>query len=396
MQELLFLLLPLAAASGWYSGRRSRQQKVAGPAAGKAYFKGLDFLLNEQPDKAIDAFVELLEVDEDTVETHLALGTLFRRQGETDRAIRIHQGLIARPNLNGNLRSQALLELGRDYLKAGVFDRAIGLFEELLEQRLLQVPALRNLHKIYQATREWEKALQTALRLEELGEPSLRVERAHYLCEMALMAADGVATVQHLRQALSIHPQCVRASIVLGQEFQRRGDQHEAIKHFERVREQDFLFFGEVVRPLSDAMLALGQRERLQQVLRDAAERHGDTRALSALSALVREGQGDQAAVALVQNFLDRHPGLKGMQQLVDFQLASPATTDRDLLLLMQTVIRRMLDAEYPYRCRRCGFDAHQLHWQCPSCKGWGGMKPMSGSYCLESSKTRELLIDKV
>jgi lipopolysaccharide biosynthesis regulator YciM len=164
VQELLLLLLPVAAASGWIAARRSQRQERGKCVndTSPVYFRGLNHLLNEEPDKAIDAFVEMLEVDSDTVETHLALGNLFRRRGEVERAIRIHQNLIARPALTREQRAQALLELGQDYMRAGLLDRAENLFRELKDTRLHVRQALKNLLVIYEKERDWQACLDTA------------------------------------------------------------------------------------------------------------------------------------------------------------------------------------------------------------------------------------------
>ncbi|MEJ2123258.1 MAG: tetratricopeptide repeat protein [Alphaproteobacteria bacterium] len=187
MLEFLILLLPVAAASGWVAARRSlavKQQKQPQDIS-PVYFKGLNYLLNEQPDKAIDLFIEMLDVDSDTVETHLALGNLFRRRGEVDRAIRIHQNLIARPSLNREQRAQALLELGKDYMRAGLFDRAENLFIELTELRLFNDQAYLNLLEIYQQEKDWQRCLDVTAKINSLRDPTLNNAIAHFYCELA-------------------------------------------------------------------------------------------------------------------------------------------------------------------------------------------------------------------
>ena len=197
MQELLLLLLPVAAASGWLAARRSarKEQKACVGETGPVYFRGLNHLLNEEPDKAIDAFVEMLEVDSDTVETHLALGNLFRRRGEVERAIRIHQNLIARPALTREQRAQALLELGQDYMRAGLLDRAENLFREPKETKLHVKPALGHLLVIYEKESDWQSCLDTADQLESISGEKLGLQKSHYHCELAVIAkAEGRAS----------------------------------------------------------------------------------------------------------------------------------------------------------------------------------------------------------
>ena len=187
MLELLWLLLPLAAASGWLAARRGVRGTKAQlmPELSSDYFQGLNYLLNEQPDKAIEVFVRMLEVNSDTVETHLALGNLFRRRGEVDRAIHIHQNLIARPTLKPEQRTQALMELGQDYMRAGLLDRAESLFEELVQVDAHTAAALQQLLVIYQQEKDWDRAIQTARRLGVVSGRNMAPVIAQYYCELA-------------------------------------------------------------------------------------------------------------------------------------------------------------------------------------------------------------------
>src|SRR5690554_2987083 len=218
MVELFWLLLPVAALSGWLIGRRrdSRPDSDGGKLHGE-YFQGLNYLLNEQPDKAIEVFTRMVEVDSDTVETHLALGNLFRRRGEVDRAIRIHQNLIARPTLNAEQRSLALLELGMDYMRSGLLDRAEGLFKELAETGNHMEPALRQLLVIYQQEKDWSNAIMVARRLESISGEALHAVVAQFHCERAsehLAAGREREAQEDVRRALNVDPRCVRASLM--------------------------------------------------------------------------------------------------------------------------------------------------------------------------------------
>src|SRR3990172_4271983 len=216
--DLLWLLLPLAAASGWYVARLEQKRRVQKSLdLPSAYFTGLNFLLNEQPDKAIEVFIRVLEVNSDTVETHLALGNLFRRRGEVERAIRIHQNLIARPTLDKEQRSQALLELGQDYFKAGLFDRAENLFLELAEIRAHSEQALRLLLHIYQQEKEWEKAISVVRKLARVSGRNMNSMIAHFYCELAeqdIARSNHPSARDRLGQALAADGECVRASIL--------------------------------------------------------------------------------------------------------------------------------------------------------------------------------------
>src|SRR5436190_9437645 len=254
---LLPLLLPVAVASGWFAARLERVRDARRSFdLPTAYIKGLNLLLNEQPDKAIEMFIRALEVNSETVETHLALGSLFRRRGEVERAIRIHQNLIARPTLDKEQRSQALLELGQDYLKAGLFDRAENLFLELSELRQHSEQALRQLLHIYQQEKEWEKAVAVTRKLARVSGKDMNPVIAHYYCEIteqALAKRNVVEARDYLAQALAADPNCVRASMLQGDLHIEQGETREAIRAWQHVEGQDVHYLGEVAERIARA-----------------------------------------------------------------------------------------------------------------------------------------------
>jgi lipopolysaccharide biosynthesis regulator YciM len=392
MLELLFLLLPLAAASGWYSARRARPSTSVQAPPG-AYFKGLNLLLNEQPDKAIDHFLAMLDVDKDTVETHLALGSLFRRRGEVDRAIRIHQNLIARPTLDRDQRALALLALGQDYLKAGLYDRASGLFEELIEHQLYQTQALNHLHQIYQRVKDWDKAMSTALRLEALGGFNLRLERAHYLCELAhqaLAKGDEISAEELLNKALATNKNTVRASLMLGNLARRQGNYKAAIKHYRRLEAQDPAFLSEALLPLVDAYRHCQSDQALQTLLQGLAKHYGCVEALHLLLEHSDQQQDTTAIQAMLVDFLQQHPSVKAMHYLLKSYPDANAAT---LKLLLEPMVERLVKEELPYLCQKCGFASRQVYWQCPGCSTWGSIKPVR---ILENKESQGLVIDQV
>ncbi len=382
MQELLWLLLPIAAASGWLAARRS-EQRTEKPPAGRSpdYFRGLNYLLNEQPDKAIDVFVKMLEVDSETVETHLALGNLFRRRGEVDRAIRIHQNLIARPTLNRDQRAQALLELGQDYMRAGLFDRAESLFNELCEMKMYQEQALENLRIIYQQEKEWERCLQVARELERLtGEP-LRTERAHYYCELAEEARakkDFSALAALLKKAHGSDENCVRATILQGQMEVAERACKAAIKTFKRVERQDPAYLSEVLPMLLECYKE-GGRQELKDYLRQLYERNQGIAPALALVDLVQGEEGDAAALRFLTDYLQQHPDLEGLDRLIRLSLKGVDAAAADTLGILQQLVTKLIEGRPAYQCSQCGFTAKTLHWQCPGCKSWSSIKPVQG-----------------
>lgn len=386
MLELLFLLLPVAAASGWLiakkgSGRRAVRSGEPDPA----YFRGINLLLNEQPDQAIDAFCRLVEVNNETFETHLALGSLFRRRGEVDRAIRVHQNLVARTNLSLDQRGNALLELSEDYLRAGLFDRAEVLFRELLELHLREGEALRGLREIFQQEKEWEQCLEVAVQLAALtGEP-LGAEIAHYHCELAEEArrkGDLEGAWLQVRLAAAADARGARPNLLQGQLEMEQGDLQAALNSLRRAERQDPDYLSEILPALLDAYQQLGARTDLLDELMKLYRRRQDPLVMQALAELLKQEQGPAAAAAFVAEHLKQHPDLAGVELLLTLGSELPAeeaggVTRFDLLL---GVTRRLLQKQPPYRCHQCGFVARRIHWQCPRCNRWGSVKWACGS----------------
>ncbi len=379
--ELLLLLLPLAAASGWMAARRGmRRQDFQGSQLNDpTYFRGLNYLLNEQPDKAIDVFVQMLEVDSDTVETHLALGNLFRRRGEVDRAIRIHQNLIARPTLSREHRAQALLELGQDYLRAGLLDRAEHLFEELAESRLYHDQALRNLLIIYERLKEWDKCLDVAARLNALSGEGRYRERAQYYCELAersYKSRDYSHASQMAKRAQNNDRGCVRATMLLGRIEMERGDCKAAIRSFQQVGQQDPDYLSEVLPLIKACYDRQEDREGLRGYLEKLLRQHKNVAVALMLTDAIQEQEGDSEAASFITSFLQEQPSLYGLERLLSFSLREAAPTGETLLTLRQ-LTRRLLEERPAYQCVKCGFSAKTMHWQCPGCHTWGNIKPM-------------------
>jgi lipopolysaccharide biosynthesis regulator YciM len=383
--NLLWLLLPAAVISGWAAGRRDalRQSGRRGDNARlpEAYLRGLNFLLNEQPDKAIEVFIQVLEVNSDTVETHLALGNLFRRRGEVERAIRIHQNLIARPTLDRNQRALALLELAQDYLKAGLFDRAENLLTELVENRLHSEQALRWLLHIYQQEKEWQQAIGTARRLARLTGQAMDDVIAHYHCEIAQLcvaANDLREARKETKKALTADPASVRASILLGDIEKAEHHDLEAIRAWQRVEAQDPQFMGEVAQRIADAFRRLNDEGGLYRYFEAALQRQGGVSLMLQLSNIVKDRDGIDAAERFVTEWLRRTPSVQGLQQLIDLNVLQAEGRAREDLELLGAIITRLGEQQQGYVCGHCGFKGRSLHWMCPSCHHWNTVKPVA------------------
>jgi lipopolysaccharide biosynthesis regulator YciM len=381
---LLFLLLPVAALSGWVLGRRGSERSSGARVSelSTSYFRGLNYLLNEQQDKAIEVFLKLAEINRDTVETHLALGNLFRRRGEVDRAIRVHQHLIARPNLSQDEKTVALLELGEDYMRAGLLDRAETLFTDLVAMDALAPSALRHLISIYQHERDWNKAIEHARRLEQASGESQASVIAQFHCELAEQArAQGVhdEARRQVAQAFAAEPDCVRASMIEGHIESAAGEIDRAIRAFERVAELDVDYLPEILAPLLDCYARAQRMQRAEEFLLAITERYHGVSPVLALAKLYASTRGEVAAVGFLNRVLRQRPSVRALMALIDVNLHTASGEARENFLILRELTRKLVEGKAMYRCNQCGFGAKAHHWQCPSCKNWGTVRPIHG-----------------
>ncbi|MDN3698619.1 MULTISPECIES: lipopolysaccharide assembly protein LapB [Vibrio] len=385
MLELLFLLLPIAAAYGWYMGNRSAQQdkQTQSHQISRQYVTGLNLLLSDQSDKAVDHFIELLQVDDDTIDTHLALGNLFRSRGEVDRAIRIHQNLISRTGLTLEQKNLALQQLAKDYMVSGFLDRAEKIFEQLVEEPEHKESALQQLVTIYQQTKEWSKAIHYATALVKMGRKRVKSQIAHFLCELAMQEQGEGQTnkaIQHFKKALVEDPKCARASISLGKLYLESEDYQQTIKYMEMVLNQDIDFISEVLPTLADCYHHLGQEEGLVEFLRACIDKKAGVSAELMLAQLVANHESIGTAQELLTRQLVKNPTMKGFYRLIDYHIAEAEEgRAKDSLTTLQSMVGEQLKIKPHYRCRKCGFSTHSMYWHCPSCKGWGTIKPIRG-----------------
>jgi lipopolysaccharide assembly protein B len=381
---LLWLLLPVAAASGWYLARRGSERSSGARVSelSSSYFRGLNYLLNEQPDKAIEVFLEIAELDSGAVETQLALGNLFRRRGEVDRAIRLHQNLIARPTLSAEQKTTALLELGEDYMRAGLLDRAENLLSDLVSINAHAPQALRHLIAIYQQERDWPKAIEHARRLQKATGADMGDMIAQFHCELseaARAAGDRVAARRQLDHALVHDRECVRARIIEGHLCLDSNDPVGAISAFTQVPDLDPDYVPEILGPVLDCHQQLGDMDGARRWLGGLVRSHQGISAVLALYRVIEEQEGRQPAAAFLTEQLKARPSVRGLAALIETSLDSAAPEARDSLGILRDLSTKLLAGKPMYRCHRCGFGARAHHWQCPSCKTWNSVKPIQG-----------------
>jgi len=372
--QLLFF--PLFFILGWAAARIDIRHLVKeSRALPRSYFQGLNFLLNEQPDRAIESFVDAVKIDPQTVELHFALGSLFRRRGETERAIRMHQNLVERDDLPQDLKLQALSELGQDYLKAGLLDRAEEVFTKLRDSAMVK-DAKQNLLEIYQLEKDWNKAIAIA---GELPDIATQKEIAEYYCELAtaeMIRSRPDEASAYLQTALERNRKCVRASLLQGDIALQQDKLEEAVECWQRIEQQDPTFLALVAQRLLEAFRKLERRDEGLQLLRGYLDHYPSLDLLDVVFQLVLESEGAEAAYGLVRDELKRNPTLLGFDKLIDARLLLASPETRPDLDLAKSIVQGYTRRLARYRCDNCGFKARQFYWRCPACGGWETYSP--------------------
>jgi lipopolysaccharide biosynthesis regulator YciM len=373
------LALPLFFALGWLAARVDIKQLLSeSRTLPVSYFKGLNFLLNEQPDKAIDAFIEVVKVDPQTIELHFALGSLFRRRGEVERAIRMHQNLVERPDLAQEQKLLALFELAQDYLKAGLLDRGEELFLKL-ENTSHAEAALRFLLEIYQREKDWQKAIIIAEKLEAVTGRSHQKEIANFSCELAVnesMHTRPEAARAHLAQALAQHRLCARANILLGDLESQAGNHGAAIEAWKRIETQNPAYLALVADRLLSAFRQSGRTEEGLNLLRGYLAKYPSLDLLNTVFQGTLEVSSSETAYRLVRDELRRNPTLLGLDKLLEAQLLEAPVERRHDLEMIKQLVHQHTRGLAMYKCDNCGFRARQFYWHCPACTAWETYSP--------------------
>ena len=376
------LVLPLFFTLGWIAARVDIKQLIAeSTTLPAAYFKGLNFLISDQHDKAVEAFSEAVQANTDSLELHFALGSLFRRTGESERAINMHLNLLDKKELTDNQRSAVKAELAQDYLKAGLYDRAEELFKGLNDTRYRQ-PALHALLEIYVREREWTRAIETATELERLSGVSFRIQIAQYYCELAMndiIAQKLDSARDQLHKALDSNKNCVRANVLLGDLEASTGGHQAAISYWKRIEFQQPEYLGLIANKMLKSYRAL-EPEHGDQLKQGLAQLNAylETYKLPSLMSALYEAtlveEGAEKAAILARNELIRQPSLTTLDQLLQARTMADETkkqsNNQDIQLMQQTV-RNAIGNRAAYHCNQCGFRAKQHHWQCPACNAW-------------------------
>lgn len=373
------LAFPLFFVLGWLAARVDIRQVVTeSRALPNSYFRGLNFLLNEQPDKAIEAFLEVVKLEPETIDLHFALGGLFRRRGEIDRAIRMHEHLLEREGLAEDQRLRAMSELGQDYLKAGLLDRAEQVFTKLLETAQ-HGQARTYLLEIYVQEKDWHKAIEAARVLEKDTSKPLNAEIAHFHCELALLeAAKGHpdAAAAELQRALATNRQSVRANLMAGDIDAAAGRHEAAIADWRLVETQSAAHMALVVDRVLGSYRQLGRLADGVQWLRALFARQPSQDVFNALYLAVSEAEGAEAASQLAREELRRNPSLRTLDRLLEAELINATPEQRELLQVEKSLVAAHSQRMMRYQCSSCGFKAKQFFWRCPACGRWDTFDP--------------------
>lgn len=382
---LVVLLLGFLGGIYWDRWWRNRRNIQAFDRLNHRYFKGLNYLLNNESDKAIDLFIQLAETSHQTFEPQLALGNLYRQKGEVDRAIKLHQSLIAQADLPEKYRCRALLAMGKDYMSAGLLDRAEVLFSELVEIEQHTPEALLALTDIYQQEQDWLEAIRSAKRYQNVAKIPMNNAIAHYYCELAdldLAQEDIESAKQHLATAVATDEKCVRAILkkaemnVVEQNFQ------SGKQLYQQAAQVDNGYLPLFVDDWADCYLSLNQGRELEQDFLQLMKNYHGVSPVLTLAEWYEQDKGVEFAEQFVEQQLQKRVSVQGLKSLLELKLKQKNTAteqDKTYLELLKSLVEQLLINKPKLRCRKCGFGAQQTHWQCPSCKNWGVVKPIYG-----------------
>ncbi len=385
MLALLFLLLPVAAGYGWIMGRNSvrQAQRKQSSILSRHYYKGLNFLLSDQPDKAVDTLIKMINLNSDTVETHIAMGNFFRHRGEIDRAIKIHQNLVSKEEIQGTQQENALKELGKDYMQAGFLERAEGAYLQLLNSDRHNQVAQQQLYSIYQTTKEWERAIELAEKMVEChGDTDDVSERlAHFYCEQAQLEQDkgqqGEALIL-LQKAVNADEHAVRPWLMLGHIALDQKRFSDANAYFIQVAEHDLNWFSEAVPSLEEIARETGDWDGFEKALASHWQECA-TSYLAMVDIKIHQGKTSEAAQYLLDQ-LRKRPTMKGFKTLMGLYIDQINDAESaDSLRLLKGLVEEQIKQRPKYRCASCGFSGRKLYWLCPSCKKWNVVKPIKG-----------------
>ncbi|WP_036181218.1 lipopolysaccharide assembly protein LapB [Marinomonas sp. MED121] len=384
-EVLLFIVLFVALLAGWIMGRRKSSSRLDSHKSSVPpdYFRGLNHLLNNQHSEAIDAFVDSLQVNSETFDIHLTLGNLFRKKGEIEKAINVHQNLLARPEITPREMRLVQLELASDFMSAGLLDRAERLLLNIAaKQTEFQPTVLVLLVDLYEFEQSWDQAIQIGHQLYQLNKKQALAKRlAHFYCEIAdEKHAKGKSkeALADYQKALDIDEKCVRASMGAADVFIAQKRYRDAIKELKLVASQDKDFVPITIPLLRDCYEKVWGNSGFTKFLQEQNRTSPSATIILALAQRLSKDNKEYAEIFLIDQ-LRKHPTIKGFRELVQMQLNEATDEAKEHLEVLYELLDQLTENKHKHLCRQCGFSGFQLHWKCPSCKSWGTVKPIHG-----------------
>jgi lipopolysaccharide biosynthesis regulator YciM len=389
MIEMLFLLLPVAMAYGWFMGRNSIKQndQTAKQDLSIKYSTGLNYLLSNQQDKAIDHLIEALKLEDDTVEAHFAMANLFRRRGELDRALKVHEHLVRQGQLPNKDKQQAVFELGKDFLSAGLYDRAEKMFNQLLKSKTYDLKSLTYLMQIFQSTKDWQQGLGLKKAIVKTKDKKLLHTLANFYCELAtdaLAKDEFIEVIELLEQALEHDPNSCRANWLMAKIYENHQQFEQACQCYQSIYQQDKEFFPDVIDQMHNCYQQLDAEEEFFQFIRRVYEETASSTALLKYLSYIEKKHGISKAIEFILSALKRRPTIYGFKHLIKMQMkesekGNNAATNIESLDVIKELVAAYLNMKPRYSCRTCGFNSSTHYWSCPSCHDWEQLKPLRG-----------------
>lgn len=383
MFELLFLLLPVAAAYGYYMGKASSRQRRDAVSNTRAhnYIRGVEYFLNNERERAVDRFIAYFNESDPSFETHVALGNLFRKRGEMDKAISMHEALLSNARLSDPEHEVAQLELARDFIAAGLLDRAEQNLTHLVDIPRQRAEAASLLVQVYERERDFPEAIRVALKYQESMGRRLTVPLSHYYCEVAAahaLSSEGESEGDLYRKALSVNPSSLRARLGLCEVALRAGQNEEA---FKLIKEVSALNPDTGLICLEYLLKIFPNKAdpKLRFALDDLVRRTRSAAAMVELVETVEQSSGRDDAEVMLLSFVKEKPNLKLFSELMRLRSREEDQSASDAILQLKSLVDAQIASNYRYSCHRCGFQSRLLFWQCPSCRRWDTLKPIRG-----------------
>ncbi|WP_441004451.1 lipopolysaccharide assembly protein LapB [Pseudocolwellia agarivorans] len=383
--EWLFLLLPVAVAYGWFMRGNNLKQNVHAEKEELSikYSTGLNYLFSNQQDKAIDYLLEALKVEDDSVEAHFAMANLFRRRGELDRALKVHEHLVRQKHLPNSAQQQAVFELGKDFLSAGLYDRAENMFDQLLKSKVYGLKSLSFLMQIFQSTKDWDRGINLKKAIIKTKDKKLKHNLANFYCELATVALkkdEFIEVIELLEQALTLDPDSCRANWLMAQIYENHQQYAEACQCYRDIYKQDKEFFPDVIAKMHHCYSELGEEEEFYKFIRKVYEETGSSTALIAYLSYLEKHHSLTKAKEFILLALKRRPTIRGFNHFVEMQMTeSELEKSTEHLDVIKELVSEYLKLKHRYSCRTCGFNSSTHYWSCPSCHDWEQLKPVRG-----------------